>query len=236
MTFDEAKQELSRKLGIDYFDIDNNGLFSETDLEAWINSGAKRAWDYKPWDFAEGDKKITSEDSEYYDYPADFKTGSINLLLVDGKEYRKLSYQDYMRYKANYPSGDDKVWAERKRYYFVNQNAYTVGAEISVFGKLRFQKITDGGDLMPFSPDEDDQESSGNQAAVLLAYAEALSSEKKKNPAQAATEEKRAFAILDNLWLPFAQQQGTQQTDRPFFDVPDFFGESNNSTIIGNFN
>jgi hypothetical protein len=38
MTFLEAKKELCKKLNISYDDIDLNDLFTETDLEEYINT------------------------------------------------------------------------------------------------------------------------------------------------------------------------------------------------------
>src|SRR2546423_1292497 len=106
MTFLEAKQELSRKLDIDYSNITYNGLFSDTDLGAWIQLGVIDAWDYKPWPFTNGDKIFTTNSdgatNGYYDYPADIRVGSIYLLRVGGKEYKKLLFEDYQKYFEDY--------------------------------------------------------------------------------------------------------------------------------------
>ena len=235
MTFQEAQQALCRKLNIDFSDISNNDVFSLDDIKDYINSGARRAWDYKRWDFAEGAKTTISDGSEYLDYPNDFVTGSIFLLKIGGKEYAKKDFKDYLKYKEDDPDGDEKLWAEYKRFYFINLNSYTIGDTIDLWGKLKFTKLSGDSDLLPFSPDEDDEEYSGNDAIINFAYAEALSSEKKKNPNQASIEEKRAFAILDSLWKQFAENRATAQPkNRPLFDVPDFYG-SNSSFRIGNF-
>ncbi len=235
MQFVEAKQELSRKLDIEYSDIANNGLFTDTDLGEWLNLGVLRAWDYKPWPFTEGAKTITTISAEYYDYPDGLMEGSAYLIMVGGKCYRKLLFKDYLKFKEDYPNDDDKVWAEHKTYIFINQKSYTVGNTLDVFGKLKSPKLSATSDPLPFSPIADNNEYSGNQAIVLLAYAEALGSEKKKNPTQARQEEKRAFEILDLLWKPFAEQNAMKQVDQPFFNVPNYFGRPNSVDNLGNF-
>lgn len=239
MTLLEAKQALARKLDIDYSDITNNDLFSDNDLGDFVQAGVNKAWDYKPWTFKEGDRKTTSVDDEYYDYPDDFEDESISRLTVAGEEYEKKLFADYQRYFENNPNATDKFWSEHLRFYFINQNAYTVGDEIVVLGTLRAPTLSSSGDLLPFSYASDNKENSGNRAIIQLAYAEALSSDKKKNPTQGALEEKRGYGMLDVIWQPMAARKAAEQSkDRPFFDVPDYFangGRGNSRNITGNF-
>ena len=65
----EAKQHLARKLNIDYSDISNNDLWSDTDLQVLIQLGIFKAWDYKPWPFTQGTQTTTTVDTDYYDHP-----------------------------------------------------------------------------------------------------------------------------------------------------------------------
>jgi len=240
MTYQESKQHLARKLNIDYADIANNDLFNDTDLGVLIQLGVQKAWDYKPWDFTEGAKEATTLDTAYYDYPQDYQSGSGYLVTVAGKEYKKLLFQDYLKFKEDFPDGANRFWSEHKRFVFINQNAYSVGDTYCIFGKLMPPVLSSSSDILPFSPDTDNYEHSGNEAIVQLAYAEALDSEKLKNPTQAETERKKAYQTLDILWKPFAEQRAlSQSNNRPFFNVPDFFGgRANNksSEFNGNFN
>ena len=236
MILTEAKEELSRKLDISYTDIANNGLFTDTDLAEWLWQAILRVWDHKPWDFTEGAKSVATENTEYYDYPNDFMLGSIFQLMIGGKTYRKMQFRDYLLFKETNPTANDKVYAEYNGFVFVNQNSYTIGDTMDLFGKLKATKLTGGSELLPFGQATDDNEHSGNEAIVTLAYALALDSEKKKNPAQAQVEEKKAYFILDTLWKPFADSRSWQQTDIQMFDVPDMFGRAGNANNIGNFN
>jgi hypothetical protein len=231
MTFLESKQELARKLDVDYQNITYNGLFTDTDLGAWIQLGVIDAWDYADWPFTQGDKIFTTNSdgatNGYYDYPADIKVGSIYLLRVGGKEYRKLLFQDYQKYFEDYSTGQDRFWTEYKNFIFINKNAYTVGDSGDLFGKATAPTLTNTTDLLPFSPSSDNNEHNGNQAIVLLAQASGLESEKLQKSAEAVSVRTEALGILKALWKPFADQRSTLQSkNRPMFNVPDFFGGS----------
>ena len=230
MTFAEAKQGLCRKLGIDYSDIANNDLFTDDDLESYIQAGIDRAWDYKRWPFAEsGGKTLTLSAAQitagYIDMPSDLMMGSIYLMTVDGKGWSKKTYDTYLKYFEDHPGDDAKIWTEHAGFMFFNINATSAGKVMDVYGKKKAPHPISESDLLPFSQDTDNEEHSGNQAIVLLAYAEALSSEKKKNPNQATIEEKRALMILEYLWKPFSEDEANEQPiNKPMLDVPDFFG------------
>lgn len=241
MTLQEAKQHLSRKLDIDYADIANNDLFTDTDLGEFIKLGVMKAWDYKPWDFTEGSKTATTISdmltSGYADYPSDFQSGSIYLLKINGYEYKKLLFQDYLKLREDYPNSTGRYWSEQKRFIFINPNAYSAGQTLDLYGKLMPPVLSSASDLLPFSPDSDNNEHSGNEAIVLLAYSEALASEKKKNPSGAEVERGKAYQILDLLWQPMeAARSLLQSKNRPFFNTPNFFGNGNVNDSIGNFN
>jgi hypothetical protein len=235
MTFSEAKQHLcNRKLNGDYSDISNNDLFTDTDLGEWIKLAVIKAWDYKPWDFTEGSKEgITT--NTYLDYPQDIQSGSIYLLRVNGEEYKKVLFQDYLKYLEDYSTATARIWSEQKRFIFINTNAYTAGEPFDLFGKLMPPVLSGANDLLPFSPDTDNYEHSGNEAIVLLGYAEALASEKFKNPAQSEIERGKAYQLLDLIWKPFEEAHSLLQSkNRPFFNVPNYFG-NNAQNSIGNF-
>lgn len=238
MTNLEAKQHLARKLDINYSDIANNGLFTDSDLQAFIQMGIFKAWDYKPWPFTQKVKKATSVSTEYYDHPSDLMNGSIYRLTMGGKEYKKLDPQSYFKRFEDDSTSQDRIWTEVETYIFVNQNAYTVGDELCLFGKKFPATLSADADLMPFSPTTDNYEHSGNEAIVILAFSEALDSEKKNNPNQAEIERKKAYQSLDVLWQPFAEQKALMQSaGRPMFEVPDLFGNGskNSPEYIGNF-
>lgn len=237
----EAKKAVCRKLNISWDDIANNGLFTTEDIQDYVNAGAIQAYDFRMWDFAEHSKTANFLAGDitngYVDYPPDIMPSSIYYLTIDGKEYEKKTFSSYTKYFENNPTATDKFWTEFKRMLFFNANATATGEQIDIYGKRAFRQLSGDNDLLPFSPDTDDEEYSGNQAIVLLAYAEALSSDKKKNAGQAKAEIERAMAILDRLAGQMEQGRVSEQVkDRPMFNVPDMFrGQSNGNSSVGTF-
>ena len=232
MTFLEAQKALCRKLNIDFNDITNNDLFSLEDIKEWINLGALKSWDYHRWIFSE--KAVytqTAESKEYYDYPDEFVSDSLTILKVEDengkmKTYQKIRFEDYQKYLEENEDGNDKVFSDFKRFYFINLNAYgnAGGRKIELWGKIRAPKLVDDTDLLPFSPDTDNEENSGNEAIVRLAYSIALSSEKMKQSNRSSAEEKEAYTMLGVIAGKERTSQAQYQSkDRPFFNVPQLF-------------
>ncbi len=240
MTNLEAKQALARKLDIDYADIANNELFSEADIQEFVNQGAMQAYDSDFWDFAEHAKSavLTSGNitAGYVAYPSDFSPSSIYYFTIDNKEYDKKNYTSFRKWFQLNPTDQSKYWSEFKRMIFFNANACSAGQSIDVYGKRNFRNLSADGDLLPFSPDTDNEQTSGNQACILLAYAQALDSEKMKNPAQAEIERKNAYSMLAVLSGQLKQGRATEQSkNRPMFDVPNFFDRNAGNRDIGTF-
>jgi hypothetical protein len=238
MTFSEAKQALAGKLNISFTDIANNDLFSATDLGLWIQQAAQFAWDYKPWPFTKGAKTFTTVDADYYDNPTDFALDSTFRVTVGGYRYKRLDFDDYQQTLEDNPTCTDRIWAAYGNYIFINKNAYTVGDTGNFFGKEMLSQLSGDSDLMPFSPQIDGAEHSGNDAIVQLAYAEALDSEKLNNPVKAASVRKKATGILDQVWQPYADTgANAQNSARPMFDLPDMFADgATRRGSPGNFN
>lgn len=224
----EAKQALARKLDINYADIANNDLFTDTDLQEYINTACRLAWDYAPWDFKEHAETATLNSTNvangYIPYPENIAPSSIELLQVSGVTHDKREYKAFKRWFENYPTSQDKIWAEFKRLIFLNTNLISVGSVIDIYGTKTLASLSADADLLPFSPDADNDEYSGNDAIIRLAYAEALSSDKLQNTTQAEVERKGAYGTLSVLSEALKMGRSSEQSkNRPMFDVPDFF-------------
>lgn len=241
MTNLEAKKALCRKLNIDWTDIANNDLFSAEDIQDFVNQGVKQAYDYDFWDFAEHSKTATLESSDitngYVSYPNDIQPSSIYYLTIGGEEFDKKNFVSFKKWFEKNPTDQSKFWAEFKRLIMFNINACSAGDTIDIYGKRNQRLLSGDSDLLPFSPDTDDEETSGNQACIHLAYAEALDSEKKKNPNQAEVERKKAYSILAVLSGNLKQGRATEQSkNRPMFEVGNMFGRNSGNRDIGTFN
>jgi hypothetical protein len=240
VTLSEAKLALCRKLDIDYDKIAQNALFTEADLLDYIQTGTQLAWAYRLWEFTLDALKTAWNGSDtYLDYPNTFEDKSVYLLTVNDEEWGKRNFPDFKRYLSNNPTADDEIWSEFQRRIFPNTNALAVSDELCMYGKLRAPTLSLSADKLPFSPENDNDENSGNRAIVELAFGEALGSSKKKDKAGAEAAQKRAYGWLDVLWAPMDERDSVEQhQDRAFFEnVPDFFGHAGTgrSTNIGNF-
>jgi hypothetical protein len=246
MQFVEAQQDLCRDLNINFTDVTagQNSLFSLDDIKAFVIAGAHQAWDYKPWTFTEKTYtfSITSGivTAGYVDYPSNFEDESAYRLEIEGvAEFTKKNFADYQKWFTDYPNDTSKIWSEHERFIFTNPNAISAGQTADITGKLRMPTPVNDTDLLPFSPTQDNNENSGNDAIVHLARAHALQSEKKKEYTQAVAVEKDALAMLDNVWKPMGERRAQQQSqNRSFFNTFDFFPNRRSTrgdTNIGNF-
>ncbi len=243
MTFQEAKEGLCRKLNIDYTDMEagNNDMWVDADISYYIQTGVLKAWDYHPWPFTQKTKTATTGVGvPYYNYPSDVTLGSIYLLEVNGNEYKKLAFQDYLAWFQQNPTDNSQLWSENQGYIFINNLAYNQGTDtFDLYGKGLAPALVNPTDLLPFSPTSDTAEYSGNECIVQLAYAEALDSEKKQKYQQAIAERTKAYQTLDMLWKPFNDERQTlQNRNRPQFNVPNFLGQTppTDAYNFGNFN
>lgn len=233
----EAKKALCRKLNISWDNIANNDLFTADDIQEFVNHGAMQAYDYEFWDFSEHSKTATLGAGDltngYVAYPQDIQPSSIYYLTINGEEFDKKNFTSFKKYLQLQPTATDKFWSEFKRLLFFNSNACSAGDVIDIYGKQSFRALSGDNDLLPFSPDSDNEEYSGNQACILFAYAEALGSDKKKNPAQAKAEWDKAVAILERLSGQLKQGRASEQVkNRPMFNVPNMF-QSNRGMAEG---
>lgn len=235
MTFLEAKTALASKLDISLTDIASNSLFTESDLETWLNMATQKAWDFKPWPFTQRTITGTTVDAQYYDHPTALMLQSLFRLVINGYHYgNPMDFDDYIRWKADNPTSTDRVWSMHETYVFINRLSYGVGEVLDMTGKKYPPHLSASGDLLPFSPMTDNLEHSGNSTIVELAYAEALASDKLKRLTEAVTHRKTAYETLTLLWQPFAQQKAAQQTTRQMFNTPNMFGGRSQGPI-GNF-
>ena len=228
----EAKQALASKLGVSLSGViaGQNDLFSEADLNDAIQAGVQLTWDYRSWPFAEDALTITLAEADltngYIDQPNTFEDGSIYLMTVNGKPWGKRVHRSYVAYFAEQPDSDAEIWADYKRLVFMNTNALSVGDEVVFYGKLRAPTLALDADRLPFSPENDNDETSGNRAVVDFAYAEILASDKKKQESQAELERKKAYQKLDLLWKPMPERDANEQNQgASFFNVPNYFGQ-----------
>ena len=249
MDYLEARTSLTQtKLNTSLADIvaGTNQLFSLQDIEDAIQFGCLKAWDYKPWTFTQGKQTVTLTTplTTPFSYPNTMADESIFLVVVNGVPWSgpqkgKRTFADYQLWLSNYPTDTSLIWSEYGRLIYLNPNACSVGQSADLYGKSRFTKLSGDTDLLPFSPNADANEDSGNQAIIKLAYSFLLASDKKQDFSNSAMQAKEAYADLDILWGIMGEKRAEMQPqNRPMFNTQDMFNKNRSTrfdTNIGNF-
>jgi len=207
-------QEFCAKLNLDWGDISNNDLFSQAELVRWLQSSYEEAAARHSWPFFEGRLEITSS-GEKYDYPTNVKSDSLRYLTVNDKRYEKLLFEDYLKYKEDYPSGSEKIFSDRNRVIYINYLAEDFGGSIALYAQVHVSgSVASTTSSTVFTAAEPE----ADEAIVQLAFSKALGSEKMKNPNQASKERSEAFEVLDGIWERIKEKAHTYQTkDTPMF-------------------
>lgn len=198
-TLGNIEDEVIRRLAIST----SLAFYTEDIVDDWINNAYKWAAAYKKWPFTEGRVSTTySSSTEEYTYPEGWKTDSIRLLQVGGKRMRKINFNDYQTYKEKYENGQERVFSDFGRTYFINTNA-DVSGTITAYGQYTPADIdaTDKDAKTVFS--DNDQE--GNEAIVYEVMSYAYAREKKTQ--ESLLLHQRAMAILEELYKRYQDEQ-----------------------------
>lgn len=220
MTFQEMQTELQARLSI----ASTNTFWTLQMLKDWLNQANRWACGYKHWPLTEGAKYTSSRaNALYYDYPLEFRSDSIRRLEIESgggkmEEYKKVKYQDFMKYIRENPSGEEKIFSDFRRHYFINPKVTVNGREICLWGQEKPAKLVNDADKSPFAEGEE----AGEEAIIKRALSIALKKGRKYTEARIEAEE--AKEILNEIWERIKEEQaGYQSKDVPFFDVPRFF-------------
>jgi len=167
MTFSELLTELNNRIAA----AKVSGFWTDAMKKEWINTAGQRICDFRRWKVLEKAlKTITKANQEYYDYPEEFKADSIYYLEVDGKEYIKVSWDEYQKYKAE--KSTDKIFTSHDGFYFINPVPTEANKEISIWGIKKWVKLVNDTDK-PVLPSEFDE------AIIKLALATCLQKERR---------------------------------------------------------
>ncbi len=170
------------------------------------------------------------DDETYYDYPEEFRTGSVYRVRIDEKEYTRKSYESFLDFRDNYPNNSNElIFANNERYIFISPDTVVGTSNMDIWGAIEAPALTSSSTKTIFS----DNAEEGNNAVVRLAVSSAV---KKTNPRFAQSEEAAALVTLQKLNTDeWAQYQRDQPIDSPLLDVPDYFGRFDNSNLVGRF-
>ncbi|MHA1400155.1 MAG: hypothetical protein ACTSQE_07385 [Candidatus Heimdallarchaeaceae archaeon] len=227
----ETRLELVTELQGRLSAVSTSTVFTTTWLQDQISNAYLWVGSRKPWPPNEkgwiADSLLTQE---YYDYPANCKTGSILRLTLDSIEYDKKNFEDYLDYIKENPSDTKtKIFSEYARQYFIFPAPTTNGTDnINIWGTEQVAKLENDSEVTIFSYSEPDI----NEAIILKAEAVGLKKIGKTSEAKERIEEAQVIIELGYTRIAHREQRN-QRLDHPKFDVPDYFSDGQAS--IGNF-
>jgi hypothetical protein len=215
-------------------------LFPLTTIKLAINRAYRKSGALFRWPDLEDAKKTSTQiGKEYYDFPETWRPDTIWRLEVDDTQWGEdpdgspMSYDDYMVWRADTGNANstEKKWAVQHTRYFIYPVPTTLGSyNISVWGQMNVEELTDDEDTTIFSYNMPDC----NEALVLEAVA--ILKGKGEDDKSGQFRSAEAKAILALAWSKIKQDQAKYEKDQPFFYVSDMFsGTGGSGQITGNF-
>jgi hypothetical protein len=215
-TYSEMQAELTSRLKV----AANSTEFPTSRIQSLIKDAHLWATSLYPFRELTDPKTTTTNGEENYDYPSTYRSNSIWMLFVDGKEFHKKNWDGYIRWKTRYPTLTSKrIFADMGRQYFIFPKPVT-GKVLDIYGQVQATQFSASGNTSIFSLSNEE----GNEAIILKALAVAKNDNAK---------EQEAVGLLTKI---FATQKDNGQFEQPLntplFNVPDFFG--NGASFINN--
>ena len=178
------------------------GLYTDTILASWVNDAHRYAAAQRKWPFTEGRASTTFTTSEEVPYFEGWKSDSIRILTIGDKNFQKINFGDYRKFREDQPDSDDRIYSDFAGILYVNPSA-DAGGTLVAYGQFTPAALdtTDLTALTVFS----DREEEGNEAIVeeMLKYAKLR--EKKQDEAQ--LHHNRAVEILEGIWKRHGDEQ-----------------------------
>lgn len=182
-------------------------FITDTFINDWINQAHRFTASYHKWPFTEGRVSTTYTSAiEEWNFEG-YKADSFRIVQIGTKLLQKVTYEDYLIFKENETTGDDRIYSDFGRLLIINPNIDASGT-LTAWGQYLPAQldVTDTGALTVFSGTEEE----GNEAMLQLMMSYAKIREKK------ATESdyhyKKATEILEGIWKRYLDEQGMYQT------------------------
>lgn len=195
-------KEVIVRSGVATTTTSQSGLYTDEILLSWLNTAMRWAASYRVWPFTEGRVSTTFTGSEEQTYPENFKTDSIRFIQIGGKRFQKTSFDEYQKFREEFPAANDRIYSDFSRIYFVNPVSGISGTLIA-YGQYTLKDLEgiDTANATPFSSTEEDM----NEAIVeeMISYARL----REKNVQESEYHHQRAVKILDNVWARYTSEQ-----------------------------
>src|SRR3990167_3876539 len=175
-----------------------DSFITDAMLASWIVDAHNWASAYHKWPFTEKRDQSTawtgSEETDYTSLGVGFRTDSIRLLMIGGKRFQKLNFEDYQIFKEEQPSSNERVFSDFGRTLFINTVADASGSLIAYGQYTPALDPTDLTATTVFSSyDEEGNEALVEKMTGYLKRREHLAEE-------AELHDQRASAKLEEIW------------------------------------
>ena len=215
----QTKADILAKLDKKLFASGNSSYFDSTSLGSAIDDAYIYIASLHPWPPVEkGFITHTILGDEYIDYPANAQSKSIFKIEIDGdSEYKKTSFNDFLKYKEENPSGTDKLFAEFDRKIFIFPTMATTGVDNLILWGYIEAGVLGTNEASMFSY----WAAVLNEAVYLKAFSDCLENIDDNLSKTALTKSKM---IVEQEWSKITRrQQREKPKDKPQFEVTDFY-------------
>lgn len=226
--YSDLQTEVLVRLGSDT----TSSFYTETMIRNWLDSAHKWASAFHKWPQTEYKDKSGSftKSTETYSYPnAGFRTDSIRILQIGSNLFQKKNFEDYLKYRENYPDRTDKFFSDYGRTLYVNPNC--ASGTIYTYGQLTpatLGLVASSTASTVFANSEDEVDEAIIEKALSLAFL------KEKKIQESIAYENSAKQKLEEAWQRIKDEQAMYQTiDKPMFSDFDVLkGDINNDNFL----
>ena len=181
-------------------------FYTDEILNDWLKQAHTFSAGYHKWPLTEGRVSTTYASTEEWSFEG-YKPDSFRIITVGGKRLSKLNFEDYLIFREESPSDDDRVYSDFGNLVYVNPNADVSGTLVA-YGQYVPAELDTSvpTTLTVFS----NREEEGNEAMVNLMLCYARTREKKLT--EADYYKTKAIEILEGIYKRFLDEQGMYQT------------------------
>jgi hypothetical protein len=173
-------------------------FYTDTILNDYLKSAHRWATSFKKYPFTEGRLSTTfaggaGDNDDEWSFEG-YKSDSIRILTIGGKRHKKLNFDDYLIFREETPSAEDRVYSDYGRLVYINPRTDASGT-LTVYGQF-----------IPVDPDTTDPDSTtvfsntepeGNEAIIEEMLSFMNLRERKEDKAKFHHD--RAVAILETI-------------------------------------
>ena len=182
-----------------------SGYYSDTILKDWVKQSYAFATGYKKWPMTEGRLQTTYASTEEWNLEG-YKADSFKIMTIGGKRIKKLNFEDYLLFREESSSGDDRVFSDFGGLVYINPNADVSGTLVAYGQYNPLLDVTDLSATTIFT----NFDLEGNRAMLHEMLSYAYWREREFNMAD--VHHKKAIEILDNVWNRISKEQYKYQT------------------------